>query len=384
MARTSEFQNQLLQWQASIAREPRARDSHHQVSFGPTRSETQDHAIVDNRDSANHDVPARGTSVSGAEGNHPSAISGHAIAGRTEALAGEVVARRSVASDDACRLAVDHRITAPDAACSGQSESPANAVARDEVASSELSRLAADHQIAAAAHPGGHPMADSDPSAIDSRTLVTGFGGTFFLINVALLLNIYTDFTLPLGQNLELNIWDFLTLVGAELVGSAIETDPIVEAFAALAGRGEGQRPGALFTPPLEWRLPGPWLDAFPEPYEPQEVINNHRLVSMHPAGFPILDVADGAFSAQPPVDPLKRWLGWLSAYLRARLIRAMGRNDGVALLCCLPARAAYTSTHVDVTFSLNHHPFEIRFAGLDRDPGWVPAAGRYVAFHFD
>jgi hypothetical protein len=27
--------------------------------------------------------------------------------------------------------------------------------------------------------------------------------------------------------------------------------------------------------------------------------------------------------------------------------------------------------------------PLQIRFAGLDRDPGWVPAAGRFITFHF-
>ena len=26
----------------------------------------------------------------------------------------------------------------------------------------------------------------------------------------------------------------------------------------------------------------------------------------------------------------------------------------------------------------------EIRMAGLDRDPGWVPAAGRVISFHFE
>ena len=39
---------------------------------------------------------------------------------------------------------------------------------------------------------------------------------------------------------------------------------------------------------------------------------------------------------------------------------------------------------HVDVYYSLQTYPTEIRLAGLDRDPGWIPAAGRYVAYHFD
>jgi len=42
------------------------------------------------------------------------------------------------------------------------------------------------------------------------------------------------------------------------------------------------------------------------------------------------------------------------------------------------------TPAHLDVTFSLERHPIEIRMAGLDRDPGWIAAIGRHVAFHFD
>jgi hypothetical protein len=42
------------------------------------------------------------------------------------------------------------------------------------------------------------------------------------------------------------------------------------------------------------------------------------------------------------------------------------------------------TETRLDVTFALARLPFEVRLSGLDRDPGWVPAAGRYVAFHYE
>jgi len=35
------------------------------------------------------------------------------------------------------------------------------------------------------------------------------------------------------------------------------------------------------------------------------------------------------------------------------------------------------------VRLSLTELPLEIRLAGLDRDPGWIPAAGRFLAFHF-
>jgi hypothetical protein len=42
------------------------------------------------------------------------------------------------------------------------------------------------------------------------------------------------------------------------------------------------------------------------------------------------------------------------------------------------------TATRLNVTFELARLPLAVRLAGLDRDPGWVPAAGRYVAFHFE
>jgi len=42
------------------------------------------------------------------------------------------------------------------------------------------------------------------------------------------------------------------------------------------------------------------------------------------------------------------------------------------------------TPSRLDLHFSLAGHPLEIRLAGLDRDPGWVPAAGRTIAFHYE
>jgi len=48
------------------------------------------------------------------------------------------------------------------------------------------------------------------------------------------------------------------------------------------------------------------------------------------------------------------------------------------------PASVRVTPSHVDVTFPLADHPVAIRLAGLDRDPGFIPAAGRSVAFHFE
>ena len=86
-------------------------------------------------------------------------------------------------------------------------------------------------------------------------------------------------------------------------------------------------------------------------------------------------------------LSPLDHWLARILPYVRARLARALGTTDEVSAgrrLCGTPAQVDVTATHLDVRISLAELPIEVRLAGLDRDPGWVPAAGRYVAFHFE
>ena len=76
-----------------------------------------------------------------------------------------------------------------------------------------------------------------------------------------------------------------------------------------------------------------------------------------------------------------------LLPHIKARLILALGIDDEAALANLLLhhyAKIIITPTHLDVFFSLADHPIEIRLSGLDRNPGWVPAAGRFIAFHYD
>lgn len=280
-----------------------------------------------------------------------------------------------------------------------------------------------------------------DSVAAASVEIETQLGGLFYLINLALYLNLYGDFTMPAAPGIELNVWDFMALVGAELAGDALE-DPIWLLLAKLAGRDEEEPPGSSFAPEDEWRLPPEWLSMFSDdrpwrwnslgtqasrPAKHARGVRTQtrspraglqRLRVLHPEGFLILDlplaqdvreqlqseiklydVSERSLSrgAMPKLSPLRsklaaspearRWLSLLMPYVRARLRLALGLEsdqDIAAMLCQRYARVRATDTHIDVFFKLADLPLEIRFAGLDRDPGWVPAAGRFISFHFD
>jgi hypothetical protein len=213
------------------------------------------------------------------------------------------------------------------------------------------------------------------------------------LINVALALGLYGDFTTPLRPGLRLDPWQFLALTARRLLGPrGFTRDPIWSLLGELAG-------DARFRPPRDWRLPTGWLTAFAADTRPWRVgERDGRLIVRHPAGFLVLDVPATAprplarygdppttrvhAGAQARVPALERWLDRLVPYLRARLRLALGA-DPTRLLLPIPARLVVSDERLDVEIALADLPIEVRIAGLDRDPGWVPAAGREIAFHF-
>jgi hypothetical protein len=86
---------------------------------------------------------------------------------------------------------------------------------------------------------------------------------------------------------------------------------------------------------------------------------------------------------AEPP-DTLAGWAERLASYSRARLALALGGAGEVERALALPARIYAGDVRVDVIFPLGELPIAVRLAGLDRNPGWVPAAGRDIRFHFE
>ena len=258
------------------------------------------------------------------------------------------------------------------------------------------------------------PLSETTPAGelLSEYEIETQFGGVLYLINVGLFLELYGDFTNPLRPGIALSMWDFLALVGERLLGAEVVADPLWPLLAQLTGRTADEPPGHEFTPPQEWRLPPQWLKQWGHSGAWRWSWSEGRLRVRHPEGFVVLDrdaghepaAAELAAELSPygevgellPNDELRpvqgetilaRWLDWLMGYLHVRLAHAFGGSGEQAvasLLCRRRARVMMSDSRLDAVFSLQSHPVEIRMSGLDRDPGWVPAAGRYIAFHFE
>jgi hypothetical protein len=249
------------------------------------------------------------------------------------------------------------------------------------------------------------PAADAADTPL-ARPVETQLGGLFYLLNLAIFLGLYGDFTRPREPAIALDPWDLVALLGEALLGERPD-DPVWPALAKLAGRDTGEPPGDGFRPSAAWRVPAAWL----EPFEPGGTWRwspaGGVLRLLHPAGFFAVAVPRGGAppalqlrrelrrvrcAATPvrgplPAEPagrLERWVARLAAYSAARLRHALGSDDLAAVLIRRPARVFVTPTHVDAVFSLAEHPIEIRLAGLDRTPGFVAATGRVVALHFE
>jgi len=164
----------------------------------------------------------------------------------------------------------------------------------------------------------------------------TAFGGVFFLLNAAIALGYYSDFTAPLDRYIDLDIWDFLAIFGDRFTSGELRNDPLWETLAHLAGRGDSSKSE-----------------------DPAARIASH-------------------------FAPSQEWIDSTANHVSGYLDHALKMPDAASFLCRRPSSLTCTPTHVDIFFSMQTHPIEIRKACLDRDPGWIPAAGYYVAFHFD
>ncbi len=96
--------------------------------------------------------------------------------------------------------------------------------------------------------------------------------------------------------------------------------------------------------------------------------------------------------------DPLREWMSQRFpsnrigepppglAELESRIASAldMRARKAIHVLCRRRAKVATSESRVDVFHRLDRHPLEIRMAGLDRDPGWIPGTNLDFRFHFE
>jgi hypothetical protein len=197
----------------------------------------------------------------------------------------------------------------------------------------------------------------------DGVKIETEFGGLFYLINLGIYLGYYGDFSTPDEPGIELPIWDFLTLVGRRCAtqewsgGHANRSRDRQGALESGPGGKRSLTVAALIGIP-DW----PALAQTPSPAEDPVWGMLARLAGRPEFEQPRWDLLDEA------MERVKAWI-------------AAEKVEGLVVMH--PARVLLTGTHLDVFLSLEELPVEIRIARLDRDPGWVPAAGRYIAFHF-
>ncbi|MEL4178315.1 hypothetical protein [Roseateles sp. PN1] len=170
----------------------------------------------------------------------------------------------------------------------------------------------------------GPQARQTDIHAAFPRSTDTRHGGLFFLLNAALALGLYGDFTQPRHRGLACPPWRLLLLAGQAWAGPGWRHDPL-----------------------------------------------RRRLIER------------SAGSHEPL--PLPLW-----PRLHARLAEALGdaaelpARAQIRHMLSLPARLLDRSERMDIFYPLARLPLAVRLAGLDRDPGWIPAAGCDIRFHFD
>jgi len=245
--------------------------------------------------------------------------------------------------------------------------------------------------------------------------IATEWGGVFYFINVGLFLGLYGDFTKPVDPGIGLSPWEFIALMGSAFSKDALRSDPVWQVLAHCAGRTAHKEPGSGFAPPDSWIMPLSWLSAFPSSDTWTWDAESGRLRVVHPEGFIVADVSfdetgdirqrietivseygtaisclvrrEQSPCVGVPSTSLVRWQSRVVPYVDARLRRALGlsaESDLAVFFMKRQARLRVTPAHVDVVFSLDQLPVEVRMAGLDRNPGWVPAAGRHITFIYE
>ncbi len=256
----------------------------------------------------------------------------------------------------------------------------------------------------------------------------TELGGILFLVNLLKALRLPDSLEEACGCELALGSWELVELIARCLLGSgqsSFSMDPVWTVLAALDQRSPEQNAGGSFAPAKCYRIPAGWIpdSEATQAKRPFAIrLRGCQYECWHGMGFPcvvrrydeppsrtqIEREVQGSLGQAPcvfvrrhprtwtigrllglvPEPPLWRFLAFLLPFIRWRLAAAMGLKTGKGpvlskTVLLRTGRIWVTSTHVDLVMDLSQASGPVRLAGLDADPGWVPALGRVVKFHF-
>jgi hypothetical protein len=294
-------------------------------------------------------------------------------------------------------------------------------------------------------HGSHHALSESAnqlSSLLATEGVATELGGVFYLIHALRAMQLPDAFDPGWRLDATAGPWGTLDLVARAFLGTRHESaDPLWDALAALAAwpqRYQRSRanPGSLsphasqndprFGAPAAWREEldddgnrFAWTSVGPRVWlwsstgylvshgrtslgsaaaarralrQCPGVTDTTSLIRKGPDAIPWLPP-----SALPRGCPsrLGRWAAAVAPAVLRRVVLALehrGANErghvrltarSIRPMLAVPARLYVTSSHVDVVMPLRRIDVNVRRAGLDRDPGWIPALGRVVYFPF-
>jgi hypothetical protein len=270
----------------------------------------------------------------------------------------------------------------------------------------------------------------SSPLQARQEGIRTRLGGALYLIAAFERLGIPECFEPAWRFSNHLSRWAFLELVTRGLVSAAGRTeshrdDAIWAALAGIDGREPGLPAFQNFPSRDRFRIPQLWASELH--LEPEEIAwasRQRRIAVWSRAGWILADRRlvkgerlDDAINTEIPLrsrsavsgaeqlrwaespharlggelqiaPALKLWLECMLPALRVWLGRAMGLDrPGYAelaeALLFVPGQLFITSTRVDFSAPIDQSRIPVRRAALDLDPGWLPAWGRSIRFHY-
>ncbi|HSE53331.1 MAG TPA: hypothetical protein VLB00_14175, partial [Gemmatimonadales bacterium] len=197
-----------------------------------------------------------------------------------------------------------------------------------------------------------------------SGWISTRVAGVFFLINAVEKLRFFDMLTEHFRVGSSIGGWQWLTILARCLIPRRhrhLANDPL---FAALRSLEPSDQPALIFRGADRYTLPPGWRAGA-------------RRRPSRPAGL-----GSGA-TGNPELD---RFLRFVVPFFRWRLGRALSLEPGEEIAEELLARdgeVAIATSHIDVRMPLDQVRLSVRLSGLDANPGFVPALGRVITFHF-